>query len=131
MARQSVTFALFAALIVLALAPRALAGLVQGDVYGADSYSPGEQHGGIYDCPISFDRTWAENRFYKGAAITGKAIFINQGGGWIAAQEDASIVTVLSGGGSLGTKKGSVKNTSGSTYNGYGAVFYNDQVWCV
>lgn len=131
MARRSGMLALLAATVFLVLAPPAIATLVQGDLYGADTYSPGEQHGGIYDCPINTDRTWAENRFYKSGAILGKAIFINPSGGWIAAKEDASAITVLSGGGALGTKKGSVKNTSATTYNGYGAVFYNDQVWCV
>ncbi len=130
MTRLTVLLSAFLALTLLAVAPSAFATLEQGDLYGAATYTPGTQHGGIYDCPINGDRAWAENRFYKSGAITGKAIFINPSGGWIATNESANTITVVSGAGS-GTKKGSVRNTSTSTYNGYGAVFYNDQVWCV
>lgn len=101
------------------------------DAYGVGTYSPGEQHGGTFDCPY-FDRWWILNGFAKTASRNGKSIFIDNTGGWIGVTEDATTYTLLYRPDlEFYTKKGSVKNTSAYTYSGHGAEGYETSLTCL
>jgi hypothetical protein len=109
----------------------AQAELVIGILYGNETWSPGEQHGGVYDCPVQ-SIMWIENSFSKSGNYLGKSIFINGNGNWIAAAEDASNFTVLYRPDLESTyKKGSAKNTSSVTYSGNVASWYDNNHSCV
>jgi hypothetical protein len=122
---------LCAAVLLLLVAVPAYSALAPGGTYGDEAYSPGEQHGGSYDCP-GINRSWIVNNFVKSASLLGKSIFIDGNGNWIGAFEDSTTLTVLARSDlEYSYKKGSVKNTSGSTYSGYGRSWYEDTHWCV
>jgi hypothetical protein len=98
--------------------------------YGTGTYSPGEQHGGWYDCPYT-GRIWIANRFVKTANRNGKSIFIDNSGGWIGVAEDNDTLTLLYRPDLASwVKKGSVKNTSAYTYSGHGAQGYESSHFC-
>jgi|SoiMethySBSTD1v2_1073268.scaffolds.fasta_scaffold43374_7 hypothetical protein len=99
--------------------------------YGVTTYSPDEQHGGTYDCPL-LDKLWIGNGFAKNAAREGKAIFIdNNGGNWIATDQDSTTYTLLWRPDlESTTKKGSVRNISSFTYDGWGEEWYETTHGC-
>lgn len=121
----------FTTLLVLLAANIAQAALRDAPGYGATTYSPGEQHGGSYDCPTG-NRSWIVNGFYKSQSSRGKAIFIDGNGNWIGAAEDDTDETILARQDLEGVhKKGSVKNTSCCfTYSGFGVPWYEDLNYC-
>jgi len=127
-----IVVAMCTAFLLLFVVAPAYSALTPSNPYFVETYSPGEQHGGNYDCPY-INRLWVGNGFAKSAARLGKSIFIdNSGGNWIGAYEDATTYTFLYRPDLEGsTKKGSVKNTSAYTYNGGGEQWYEDTHWCV
>lgn len=120
--------AVLATSLFLVLVSSVYATLIPVEDYGAQTYSPGTQTGSHYDNCGYWAYQFVENRFYKSGNYKGKSIFINTSGGWIAAAEDTSATTVLSRYDLAGTrKKGSVKNTSTSTYYA-GATAWRDNI---
>jgi hypothetical protein len=115
-------------IFALLLATPASATQLTVEEYGSQYYSPGDIQPSHYDNCQYFAKRFIRNDFAKSNSYLGKALFINLGGGWIAAAEDTSATTVIERYDLISTvKKGAVKNTGTVfTYYGIGAVKWDN-----